>query len=345
MKLNKKIIVSLVICLGVFSSSVFASEIKDADKEIINVNGKKLTNQNLYDSMMTNASYAPYLDVLDYKFLTEKYKGDERLKKIIDSNYAQMEEANKDMKNIFALFGVDNKADYLKKSGVELAAYRELAAMDTAYDKIFTNAEKDYIYENRFSGQGKIYHILLSPKISANDANDESKINEAKAEALQRGEEVVSKLDGGASFSDMVKQYSDDRLTENGLIGDYNINSAREANLDPNVIPAVFKLKNKEYSNPIETDYGYEIVYIEYSKEKQSAEELRNDIARILYDMYQGNNQNTANYAVMMYRQNNGINFKDNVLSRTYANSFMQARKSFLQFDPNQQNQYANYGY
>lgn len=350
MRLKRKVVVSAVLSFLLVTQGANAANISDKDKTVVTVNDKKLTEENLYDSLALNAGYTPGLEVLDYKVLSEKYKDDSRLQKILDEKYDEVKEANKeddkDLKKEFASYGVSNKEDYIKKSGLLLAAYRELISIDTAYDTIFTKEEKDYIYKNKFSGQGKIYRILISPKISSIDANDESKINSAKADALKTAESVVSDLNKGTSFQDAVKKYSDDKVNDTGLIGDYNVDSAKKANVDQAIINAAFALENKKYTTtPIETQYGYEIVYIEYSKEKKSYDELKNDIAKILYDMYKGNNQYIGEYMLTTYRANDKLNIYDQTISKSYANVEIQNRKSYIQFDPEAANQYGNMGY
>ncbi|MDL2211773.1 peptidylprolyl isomerase [Erysipelotrichaceae bacterium OttesenSCG-928-M19] len=351
MKINKGIVAGFLACSMLFSHAIYASEITDKDKTVVTVNDKKITNQSLYDSIVLNSSYGPALEVLDMKFLSEKYKDDSRLQTIIDEKYAEVKEAyqedDPDLKQEYASYGVSNKEDYLEKSGLILEAYRELAAIDTSYDKIFTKEEKDYVYKHKFSGTGKIYHIVISPKISVDDAMDETLLNNAKAEALKSAESVVADLDKGMSFQEAAKKYSDDKLTEDGYIGEYDVDSARSAGVDQSVSNAAFQLEDKKYTtNPVATKYGYEIVYIEYTKEKKTYDELKNDIAKKLYDLYQGNNQYITEHALMLFRDGNDISFNDTIMSREYANALIQARKSYVQYNPEDAaNQYANLGY
>ncbi|MDF9866915.1 parvulin-like peptidyl-prolyl isomerase [Bacilli bacterium PM5-3] len=350
MSLKRKVFAGVILSAFVVSNITFAAEISNKDKEVVTVNKKKITEEALNDAISLNASYAPALEVLDMKVLKEKYKDDSRLKGIIDKKYQEVKEANKeddkDLKKEYASYGVKTKEAYLEKSGLLLEAYRELARIDTAYNEIFTKAEKDYVYKNKFSGTANIYHLLISPKITSTDALDETKLEKAKQEASKRAKDVVSELNKGMSFKDAVKKYSDDKINEDGLIGKYNVTSAKTAGVSQVITNAAFALEDKKYTmTPIETEYGYEIIYVEYTEAKKSYDDLKNDVASKLYELYSTNNQYTSEYALLLFRENNNIDIKDAIYSKAYANSLLTGRKQYIQYDPETANQYGNYGY
>ena len=350
MKIKGKVITGLLIGVFMLGNLTYAANISDADKEVVTVNGHKLTEQNLYDSIILNAGVTPALEVIDLKVLEEKYKDDSRLQDNVDRIYKEIEDASSEndrkITDLFALYGVTKKEDFIKKAGILLEAYRELARIDTAYDDIFTKQEKEYVYKYKISGKAKMYHILIAPEISFEDAMDEKLLNEAKAEAYKKTEEVIKELDEGLSFGDAVKKYSANQLNDTGLIGEYTVESARLAGVPQVITNATFQLEDKQHStSPIESEYGYVIVYAEYTEPKKPYEEVKNEVAQILYDLYSTNNQFTADYALILFRDNNGLNIEDNILSREYANTRLNTRKSYLHFDPEEANQFGNMGF
>lgn len=324
------------------SVNVTAASITNGDKEAVKVNGATITNQEVYDKLLDTNSYSNIINVLDYKAMNEQYHADARLQSLIDKYYQQMTK-DKNVNELYNLAGVKSKDEYINKAGIKLYALRELAAMDTAYDKIFTDEQKNFIYDNKISGRITIYHILIAPEATLTDNTNQDAITKAKQDANKKAQEVLVKLNNKAKFAAMVKEYSSDKLTADGKLGTYTINQANVAKLDPNIIKEAFTMSDKSYSlKPVETKYGYEIIYVEVNEAKKSEASVKNDIARTLYDMYVGNNPYTQQYALTLYRRANDIKIADNDLSKQYASAALNARTSFITFDPNQM--YSQFG-
>lgn len=353
MQIKKKIITGIALTAVLFTQTNFvsaASQIEDKDSVFMTVNGQNVKEQELYDTITLNASYGPALEVVDLKVLKEKYKDDSRLEAMINEKFDKAKTEVKDedpqMKAAFASFGAVDKDDYIDKSGILLDSYRELARIDTSYNEIFTKAEKDYIYNNRFSSTADIFHILISPKIAVENNGNEEVTKKAKAEALAKAEKVIKEINSGLSFQDAVKKYSDDQSTVDGKLGNFDVTSARKAKVDQAIINEAFSLKNKEVSaKPVLGTFGYEIVMVNITKEKESYDNLKNDIAKKLYDIYFENNKNIAEYSMDLFRSDNKLAFMDNVLSKAYANSKLNTRKTYTQFDPNAQQDPYGQGY
>lgn len=349
MEIKKKLLTSVALGAIVLSQTGVidaAAQIEDKDSVFMSINDKEVKEQELYDSITLNASYGPALEVADMKVLKAKYQDDSRLEKIIDEKYNQYKEENKeddaDLKKAFASYGAMDKDDFIDKSGILLQSYRELASIDVAYKEIFSKKEKDYVYNNKFSGDADIYHLLVAPKISSVDNGDEAKTKKAKEEALASAEKIIAEIKGGLSFEDAVKKYSDDKSNDTGKLGNYNVDSARKANIDQAIISEAFSLKDKEYSvKPVEGTYGYEIVMVKVTRDKETYENLKADVAKKLYDIYNGNNNNIGEYTMDMFRSDNKLEFSDQAMSKAYANKKLNSRKSYTQFDPNnQENQF-----
>lgn len=98
-------------------------------------------------------------------------------------------------------------------------------------------------------GEVKVAQILI--------ATPPSKGDEGKAEAKKKVEMVYNELKNGASFEQMVKQYSEDRYTVNeGGVLQFAVGS-----MVPNFEDAAFGLKKTgDISQPIQTEYGYHII-------------------------------------------------------------------------------------
>lgn len=91
---------------------------------------------------------------------------------------------------------------------------------------------------------------------------DKNKIKEAK----EKSENIYEKLKGGADFSYMAFKYSDDR--QSALMGG-EIGYVQRGILPPYVEEKIFSLKKGDFTEPIESDYGYYIFKIIDKKEDE----------------------------------------------------------------------------
>lgn len=339
----KKVSLTMVLALNLFTLSLNASEINKPDEVVVEVNDKKITNQDYYDSISLQVGLDPALSVLDLKVLEEKYKDDPRLEAIIDENYqaflSSLEENNQSKSDAFALYKAKNKEEYLINSNILVNSYRRLAAIDSANEHIFTDQEKEYIFQHRFSPKMAIYQILIAPDVKLDSSEEE--IETAKAKALQKAEEISGEISDLASFKKLAKEYSSDQSNANGYLGTFDINEAYQANMERALVNEAFSLEDNSFSKkPIETMFGYAIVYVEYKSDTIEMADVENEISDILFDMYFGHNNNIENYALTLFRKDNKIEIKDDYFASVYANMEIEARKAYIQFNPEDYSQY-----
>ncbi len=339
----KKVFLAMILSLGLLTFSINASEIKNPDEVVVEVNDKKITNQDYYGAISLQAGIEPALAVLDLRVLEEKYKDDPRAQKIIDENYqsflSSLKADNQKVSDAFALYNAKNKEEYLRNSNILVNSYRQLAAIDSANEHIFTKKEKEYIFQHRFSPEMAIYQILIAPEVKLDSSEEE--IEAAKAKALQKAEEVSEKINDLASFKELAKEFSSDQSNDTGYLGTFDINQAREAGMEQAIVNEAFSLEDKTFSQrPIETMFGYVIVFVEHKSEGKQMEDVENEIADILYEMYSGHNKNIEAYALTLFRKDNKINIKDDHFAGIYANIEIEARKAYIQFNPDDYSQY-----
>lgn len=89
----------------------------------------------------------------------------------------------------------------------------------------------------------------------------------------QRIDEVYTKLEAGADFNDLAKEYSDDKVTANkgGYLGFFSINQYEK----PFEEAAYALAKNGDYSKPIKTTGGWHIIKRINKKENQSLQMVK----------------------------------------------------------------------
>ena len=108
-------------------------------------------------------------------------------------------------------------------------------------------------------------------------------LTEGKQVETQRktAQEVLTKLRSGASFEDLAKKYSEGpTASHGGGIGSFKENSMAAA-----VEEVAFNLKEGEFSDTIETEYGLQIIKVvkRTPPRKKALEEVRPEILKQLY--------------------------------------------------------------
>lgn len=97
-------------------------------------------------------------------------------------------------------------------------------------------------------------HILVKYKGAKNAP---ATLARSREDACLRALEARSKLEGGASFAEAVKAYSDEpgAATRDGMVG-----SIGRADVAPPFADAAFELAPGEVSHVVETDFGFHVI-------------------------------------------------------------------------------------
>ncbi len=198
---------------------------------------------------------------------------DETIENVKKANYITDEELRKSL----AQEGLTMEG-YRKKLKDQILRTR-LMNLKIKSKIIITKEEiNNYFEEHKddFSGETK-YHlrniIMNKPKYSS---TEEIYAIRAKMEALHE------KLKNGASFADLARIYSESHLASKG--GDLGF--IKPSLFSPQIQAALKGLKTGQFTNILDTDQGYQILYIEEISELsgKSLEEASSEIEKTLYN-------------------------------------------------------------
>ena len=229
-------------------SALFIITACGSSDTIIETKAGNITKDDLYEEMKKYYGDRVIEQLVEKKLLEDKYKVS---KDEIEEELENIkEEFNSDEEFELALTqqGYDN-VDQLKED-IRFYLLRQKAATDgiEVTDKKleeFYNENKDKFIEV------EARHILVK---------DEKKAKEIK-----------EKLDNGAKFEDLVKEYSTDTATaaNGGKVGKVTADSQ----MVPEFIEATLKLKEGEISEPVKSESGYHII----KADKRTEKTLKND--------------------------------------------------------------------
>ena len=141
------------------------------------------------------------------------------------------------------------------------------------------------------------------------EVNEDMSDEDAKAKA----EEIIKKLNDGATWEEVKEEYKDDVTFEDLKYVAFN------ANYESEFIDALVKLKENSYTKePVKTTYGYHIIYRLDQKEKASLEDLKDSIIEQLTDKMDEEDPNLYNKTMIKMREDAKIDFKDTVMKEKY---------------------------
>src|SRR5699024_10626435 len=115
-----------------------------------------------------------------------------------------------------------------------------------------------------------------------NDIKVEKEARHILVEDPELAEDLKKQLDDGADFAELAKENSTDSSAEEG--GDIGYFS-KDSNLVPEFLDTAYALDVDDISEPVESQFGFHIIQVTDSREKEdfaSLEDMKKEISRTL---------------------------------------------------------------
>ena len=279
--------------------------LKDGTQSVATLNGKNITADDLYTSMKKYYSVNVLLNDIDDMILSEKYPSDDEMEKSIKETaeyyYTTYENSYGYSKEDFlSQYGFASEKDFLNNLRLD---YRKNKYYEDYSLGLVTDKEIEKYYNNEVFGDVDSKHILVS--ISDDGLSDE--------EAKKLANEIISKLNKGTSWDDVVNEYKDRTVSEDLGYKAFN------ASLEAAYLKECKTLKVGEYSKtPILTSYGYHIVFKKAQKDKPKLDDVKDDIKDILAKEKKNNDTNLYYKALINMREEAKLEFTDTKLAEEY---------------------------
>lgn len=287
------------------------AKLEDGREPVAEIEGTVVTADELYEDMKEIYSISLLLNKIDNIILEEKYPETDEMNEEIQEqadNYYNIYEQyyNQDKVAFLADNGFSSESEFLDYLRLD---YRRSKYAEEYVEALVTEKEINEYYENEVYGDINTKHILVKVDSSATD--------EEKTEAENLAKEIISKLDEGKTFDEVREEYKDSITYEELGYKSYN------ANLESAYLEEMQKLENDSYSkSPVETSYGYHIIYRIDQKEKPALEDVKDEIITSLAEEKSADDSNLYYIALDKMRTDAGLKFSDTVLEKKY-NTYM----------------------
>ena len=282
--------------------------LKDGTQPIASVNGETITADDLYTNMKNYYSVNLLLNEIDEMVLVEKYPESEEMTNevndtaeyyysVYESNYGYTKE------QFLSNYGFATEKDFVESLKLD---YRRNKYYEEYAEGLVTDKEIDMYYEDEVFGDVDSKHILV--KVS-----EDSEDGLSDADAKKLAQEIITKLDGGKSWDDVIEEYKDKIVNED--LG-YN---AFNASLESSYLKECKKLEVGKYSKtPVLTSYGYHIVFKKAQKDKPELKDVKDDIIDVLATEKKNKDTNLYYKSLIAMRNNAKLEFTDTKFKDEY---------------------------
>ena len=306
---------ALAICLLVTGCGNNA-ELKD-NNTVVKTDEGKITADALYENLRDKYGISVLVDMIDHQLFDEKYKTDETEEETINAQIEQMKSQYNNDEEAFnaaiqQYLGVEDEDELREMLSLE---YKRNLAIEEHVKNSVTDDEIQKYYDDEVIGDMKVRHILIKPETTDDMSTEEQ--TEAEEKAKKEAEDLIKKLDDGADFEELAKEYSDDTgsASDGGLIDYFN----KDDNMDEAFLNASIDLEEGKYTEePVQSSFGYHIILKLDQKKKPKLDKVKNDIRETLAEEKLNEDATLRYNALIEIREEAGIKFNDDSLKKDY---------------------------
>nr|MBP3259132.1 hypothetical protein [Bacilli bacterium] len=304
--LNKTTVAAFIIGLsiGLLIMVLFMPDriatLENGEEVIVSISDKNITANDLYNDMKEYYSVNVLLERIDKMLLEEKYPEDNDMKTEVNKMadyYISMAETYYGYSEDQFLESNEfkNRDEFIEALKLE---YRRNKWFDEYAKSLITDKDINLYYENNVYGDIKTKYI----SVAGTDDNAKSLV-----------ERIINRLNNGETYEAIVDHYKD-RITTKDL--DY---VSFDSDLDKSYLDALKKLNNNSYTKEaIQDSNGYKIIFKESSKDKDSLENIKDRIIKVLANEKKDNDSTLLYKALIDMRKDAKVEIKDTSLAKEY---------------------------
>lgn len=277
----KKKYLMLLLCLPLLMTGCKKiPQLQDGKQVIVEVNGKQFTAEEFFDELKEISGTGVLINLVN-NYITEQELSDEmkedakeQAQSYYDALYASYGSQWNDFLRYYNYTSGDAFLAYLQDSYMQSAAVEQYVRND-----VITDEEIQTYYDENIYGEITVRHILIKPDVD-DDMTDEE-VEEAETAALEKAKELITQIQNSQNleedFTSLAKENSDDIGTAE--LGGLLENITNESGLVIEFWEAANDLEVGEFTKePVETEFGYHIIYKVSQKEKPSLDSVKDKV-------------------------------------------------------------------
>ena len=282
--------------------------LKDGSQPVATINGEAFTADDLYEDMKKMYSVNVFLNEVDTIILEEKYPENDdmnnEVKGTAEYYYSIYEQSYGYTKEEFlSNYGFASEKDFVDSLKLD---YRRNKYFEQYAEGLVTEKEIEKYYEKDVFGDVDSKHILVK-------IDKENKGGLSDADAKKLAKEIISKLNSGKTWDEVIEEYKDKIVNEELGYQAFN------ASLEAAYLEECKNLEVGKYSkNPVLTSYGYHIVYKIDQKDKPSLKDVKDDVIDVLATKKKDADTNLYQKALIAMRSDAKLEFVDTKLGGEY---------------------------
>lgn len=303
-------------------------KLENGQEVVVEIEGKQFSAEEFYEELKEEYGTSVLVNLVD-KYITEHELTDEIEKEAeteaqseYDLYYAYY---GSDWDSFLSYYGYNSSDELLEDI---TTSYKQSKVLEKYIkENVITDEEINEYYESDIYGEITVRHILIIPEVTDDMTTDEK--TDAKEKALEEAKELIEQLNNSKNleedFITLAKEKSDDTgsASEGGLIENFT----NESGLVEEFWEASLNLEvGKITSEPVESDYGYHIIYKVKQNDKPSLESVKDKILDTLVEeMLSDTNASYIYWAGL--REKYGMTIYDDTINDTYTATMNNLKK------------------
>ena len=320
MKTGKKYLLLLLCIPLLLTGCKSIPKLENGQEVVVELEGKQFSADELFEALKKSYGTSALISLVDEYIieqnLTEEMKKEAEKDAQEQYDYYYVNSASMGGWDAFlSNYGYTDAQfkEELKKSAKQNIVLEEYLKTDVVkYEEI-----KEY-YDKNIYGEITARHILITPDVT-DDMTEEDK-TKAKEAALKEAQDLIKQLNKSTKlnedFTNLAKEKSDDSgsAKEGGLIENFT----NESGLVTEFWEASLELEiDKMTQEPVETDFGYHIIYKVSQKEKPNQDTVKDHIIeKVINELLSSENANFVYWAGL--REKNNLKIHDSVIKDAY---------------------------
>lgn len=313
----KKKIIMCILAVGLLTGCGEIPKLENGKDAIVEFKDKSMISvDDVWSDMKDQYALSVLLTKIDKQILESEYK--DKLKDMeeyvknyetyLKTNYVD-ENGNFDQSKLdeaLSNAGVASLEVLLEQQG--LTYLNDIAVEDYAKTQITDKQISDY-YKNEAVGDIHCVHILVEP-----EGTDTANLTKALEKANKVIEDIQSDINSGTKAEDAFKKYEKDKSVKYQDLDYFN-----KGDMVEEFEKEAYALKKGEYtSKPLKTSYGYHVILKIDEKEKDTLDNLKDDIKETLAKKLINDDKDTSINAMVELRKKYGVKFHDSKLEEQY---------------------------